>query len=72
MLHEVLTVSDDEALHAMATAMVELKVVVEPGAAIALAAVLAGKVPTEGLTTAVVCSGGNADPAMLVRALERL
>ena len=72
LLHEVLTVSDDEALHAMATAMVELKVVVEPGAAIALAAVLAGKVPTEGLTTAVVCSGGNADPAMLVRALERL
>ena len=72
LLHEVLTVTDDEALEAMAVAMTELKLVVEPGAAIALAAVLTGKVAVEGRTVAVVCSGGNADPAMLTRALTRL
>lgn len=71
-LHEVLTVTDEEALEAMAVAMTELKVVVEPGAAIALAAVLTGKVEVEGRTVAVVCSGGNADPTMLTRALARL
>lgn len=42
----------------------ELKLVLEPGGAIALAAVLAGKVPTAGRTTAVILSGGNIDPAL--------
>lgn len=71
LLHDVLTVTDDEALDAMAVAMTELKIVVEPGAAIGLAAVLTGKVDIAGKTVAVVCSGGNADPALLTRALER-
>jgi threonine dehydratase len=72
LLTGVVTVSDDDALDAMAVAMTELKLVVEPGAAIALAAVLTGRIDVEGRTVAVVCSGGNADPALLVRALERL
>jgi threonine dehydratase len=38
-----------------------LKLVVEPGGAVALAAVLAGKIDTNGKTTAVVLSGGNVD-----------
>ena len=58
------TVSDDEVRHAMRVAFRDLKLVVEPGGAVALAAVLAGKVGTKGLTTAVVLSGGNVDEAM--------
>ena len=38
-----------------------LKLVVEPGGAAALAAVLAGQVDTDGKTTVVVISGGNVD-----------
>ena len=38
-----------------------LKLVVEPGGAVALAAALAGKLPLAG--TALVVSGGNVDPA---------
>ncbi|HUG85719.1 MAG TPA: threonine/serine dehydratase [Euzebya sp.] len=69
LLTGVVTVSDDEALQAMAVAMTELKLVVEPGGAIALAAALTGRVPVADRTVAVVCSGGNTDPAMLRRAL---
>ena len=39
----------------------ELKLVLEPGGAVALAAVLAGKLPTANETTAVMLSGGNVD-----------
>ncbi len=38
-----------------------LKLVVEPGGAASLAAVLSGKVDTAGKTTAIVLSGGNVD-----------
>jgi threonine dehydratase len=37
--------------------------VIEPGGAVALAAVLAGKIDLRGRTAAIVCSGGNVDPA---------
>ncbi|MCP4299101.1 MAG: threonine/serine dehydratase [Gammaproteobacteria bacterium] len=56
-----LTVSDDEVREAMRFAFRHLKLVVEPGGAVALAAVLAGKIDTQGKTTAVVLSGGNVD-----------
>lgn len=65
-----LSVSDDEALRAMRTAMLSLKIVVEPGGAVALAAALTQKVDLKGKTVVVVCSGGNADPEMLSRALS--
>ncbi len=65
-----LSVSDDEALRAMRTAMLSLKIVVEPGGAVALAAALTQKVELKGKTVVVVCSGGNADPEMLSRALS--
>lgn len=54
-----LAVSDDEVRQAMMFAFHRLKLVVEPGGAVALAAVLSGKVPTKGKTTAIVISGGN-------------
>jgi threonine dehydratase len=66
-----LVVSDDEALAAVGFAARELKLVVEPGGAVALAAVLAGKLPTAGRTVVAVLSGGNIDDAMMTRALAQ-
>ncbi|GAB1341763.1 threonine ammonia-lyase [Gemmatimonas sp.] len=64
-----LRVTDDEVLAAIAFAVRELKLVVEPGGAAALAALLSGKLDTRGRTTMVVCTGGNIDPAILARAV---
>lgn len=64
-----LSVSDEEALAAVAYAWRELKLVVEPGGAVALAALLSGKVDAAGRTAVVVLSGGNADPGVFARAV---
>ena len=56
-----LTVSDEEVRNAMRFAFQHLKIVVEPGGAVGLAAILSGKVDTAGKTTAIVFSGGNVD-----------
>ena len=56
-----LVVSDAEVATAMRFAFRHLKLVVEPGGAVALAAALAGKVQTRGRTLAIVLSGGNVD-----------
>ncbi len=61
VLGKGLCVSDDEVRDAMRFAFRHLKLVVEPGGAVALAAVLSGKIPTAGKTTAIVLSGGNVD-----------
>jgi len=66
-----LSVTDEEVSAAMAYAFSVLKLVVEPGGAVALAAVLSGKLPTEGRTIAVVLSGGNVDPATFAEAIGR-
>ncbi len=66
----IVQVSDDEVLAAMAYAFRALKLVIEPGGAVALAAVLAGKLPLAGRTTAIVVTGGNVDPGTFCRALE--
>ncbi|MDO6584448.1 threonine/serine dehydratase [Salipiger sp. 1_MG-2023] len=65
-----LAVSEDEALRAMALAFRHLKIVAEPGGAVALAAALFRGADIEG--DAVICtvSGGNVDPAIFARALE--
>lgn len=65
-----LSVSDEEVLRAMKTAMLSLKIVVEPGGAVALASALTQKIDLKGKTVVCVCSGGNADPEMLSRALS--
>lgn len=62
-------VTPEEVFRAMRFAFEALKVVVEPGGAVALAAVLAGKVSARGRTVGVVLSGGNVDPAVFSRAL---
>jgi threonine dehydratase len=66
-----IAVTDDEVLAAMAYAFRTLKLVLEPGGAVALAAVLAGKPPLAGRTTAIVLTGGNVDPETFCRALSR-
>lgn len=55
-------VTEAEVKVAMRFAFRELKLVVEPGGAAALAALLAGRIPTRGRVTALVLSGGNVDP----------
>jgi threonine dehydratase len=62
-------VAEAEVLRAMRFAFEHLKLVVEPGGAVALAAVLAGRVEARGRTVGVVLSGGNVDPAVFARAL---
>jgi threonine dehydratase len=64
-----LTVRDDEVRSAMAFSFRHLKLVLEPGGAVALAAVLSGKLSLDGRTAAVVLSGGNVDPALFAVAI---
>ena len=64
-----LVAGDDEVRHAMAVAFQELKLVVEPGGAVALAAALAGRIPGNPEIVAVVASGGNVDPAIFLGAI---
>ena len=56
-----LVVTESEVKAAMRFAFRELKLVVEPGGAAALAAVLAGKIEASNRVTVVVLSGGNVD-----------
>jgi threonine dehydratase len=63
-LDHVVTVSDADVAEAVAYAFRALKLVVEPGGAVSLAALLSGKVETKDRTTAIVLSGGNIDPAL--------
>jgi threonine dehydratase len=63
-----LSVSDAEVREAMRFAFRNLKLVVEPGGAVCLAAVLAGKIDTAGRVIALTLSGGNVD-AELFRAV---
>jgi threonine dehydratase len=64
-----LAVSDAEVLAAVAFAFIHLKLVVEPGGAVCLAALLAGKFDARGRVIGAVLSGGNVDPAVFTRAL---
>lgn len=58
---DVLTVSDAEVEEAMRFAFLYLKMVVEPGGAVALAAILSKKIELKNRVTALVLSGGNVD-----------
>ena len=60
-------VSDEEVAAAVAFAFRELKLVVEPGGAVALAALLSGKIDVKGKIAVAVLSGGNVDPELFYR-----
>jgi len=64
-----LRVSEAEVAAAQRFAFAELRVVLEPGGAAALAAVIAGKAPVDG-RTAVVLSGGNVDAERFAQVLK--
>lgn len=69
-LSDVVTVSDREALLAVKYAWEKLKLVVEPGGAVALAALLSGKANVKGKTVCVLLSGGNVDAKTYEQALN--
>lgn len=62
--------SDEEVARAVAFAFEEMKLVVEPGGAVALAAILAGRLDLAGKTAVIVLSGGNVDGATFVECLR--
>jgi threonine dehydratase len=70
LLRGGLAVSDDEVRRAIAFAARTLKLVVEPGGAVALACVMSGKLDVRDRTVAVTVSGGNVDDALLARILS--
>lgn len=63
--------SDEDCLRAMAQAFLRLKIVLEPGGAVALAAALFQPDAVAGDTVIVVATGGNTDAATYTAALER-
>jgi threonine dehydratase len=62
-------VTEEEIRHAMAYAARHLRIVAEPGGAVALAALLAGKAGPVSDRTVVLVSGGNVDPMLYARIL---
>jgi threonine dehydratase len=67
LVGEGVTASDAEVGRAVAFAFRELKLVVEPGGAIGLAALLAGKLEVRGKVVVAVLSGGNVDTELFHR-----
>lgn len=63
-------VTEDEALHAVALAFVRLKIVLEPGGAVALAAALFHGDQIKGDAVIALATGGNVDAALFQRALS--
>ncbi|KPF94398.1 pyridoxal-5'-phosphate-dependent protein [Rhodopseudomonas sp. AAP120] len=67
LLARGVTASDAEVGKAVAFAFREFKLVVEPGGAVALAALLAGHLDARGKTVAIVLSGGNVDADLFAK-----
>jgi threonine dehydratase len=67
LLAQGVTASDEEVGHAMAFAFRELKLVVEPGGAVGLAALLAGRIDARGKNVVIVLSGGNVDADLFAK-----
>ncbi len=67
LIGEGVTATDEEVGRAVAFAFHELKLVVEPGGAIGLAALLAGKLDVKGKIAVAVLSGGNVDAELFHR-----
>ena len=70
LVDEFLVVTDFDVMHAMSFAFKYLKLVVEPGGVVALAALLQKKIDIKNKRVAVILSGGNVDPAVFTRCLR--
>ncbi|MDG2140001.1 MAG: threonine/serine dehydratase [Gammaproteobacteria bacterium] len=68
---DFLVVNEDEIAHAVAFAFLRLKVVVEPGGAVALASLLEKRIELAGKTIVIVLSGGNIDGNTFRYCLEK-
>jgi threonine dehydratase len=68
-IDKVVTVSEDEIATAILVLMERAKQVVEPAGAVAVAALMAGKIKPKGKTVAIL-SGGNMDPLLLQRVIR--
>jgi len=58
---DVVTVSEREIVDGMRIALQDLKLLIEPSSAVAVAALLAGKLGTSGQRVGIIISGGNVD-----------
>ncbi|MCC8949583.1 threonine/serine dehydratase [Bradyrhizobium sp. Arg62] len=67
LLANGVSASDDEVGAAVAFAYRELKLVVEPGGAVGLAALLAGRIDAKGKNVVIVLSGGNVDADLFAK-----
>jgi threonine dehydratase len=71
LVEDIVTVSEEDLENAVVTAWLELKLAIEPTAALPLAAHLSGKLPDAGgAPVALVLSGGNFDPGVVARLLN--
>ena len=68
-LDGVATVTDAQVAEAIRYAYTTLKLVVEPGGVVGLAALLSGVIDVEDVTIGVVLSGGNIDPGLFASIL---
>ena len=66
---EIVTVTEDDIARALLVLLERAKLVVEPAGAVAVAAILAGKVVAAGPTVAIL-SGGNIDPLLMQRVIS--
>ena len=66
---DVVTVSEDDIARALLVLLERAKLVVEPAGAVSVAALLAGALPVEGHTVAIL-SGGNIDPLLMQRVIS--
>jgi len=67
LIGQGLTANDAEVGRAVRYAFEELKLVVEPGGAIGLAALLAGKLDVKGKVVVAILSGGNVDAELFAK-----
>jgi threonine dehydratase len=70
LLAQGVTASDAEVGAAVAFVFRELKLVVEPGGSVGLAALLAGRIAARGKTIVIVLSGGNVDADLFAKLIS--
>ena len=69
LIDDIVTVTEQEIQDSLLRAWLELKLAIEPTAALPLAAWLAGRVPDDGRPVGLILSGGNASPEVVARLL---
>lgn len=70
LVDDVVTVSENSLAQALVFLLERSKMVVEPAGAVGVAAILDGTIKDSG-TTAVILSGGNIDPMLMLKVIQR-